>query len=46
MVSVVVSVLPVTGLYFMNPGVKINGKYYRETLLKEELLTYMRNISE
>ena len=30
----------------MNPGVKINGKYYRETLLKEELLPDMRNISE
>ena len=30
----------------MNPGVKINGKYYRETLLKEELLPDMHNISE
>jgi len=30
----------------VNPGVKINGKYYRETLLKEELLPDMHNISE
>jgi len=30
----------------VNPGVKINGKYSRETLLKEELLPEMRNISE
>jgi len=30
----------------MNPGVKINGKYYRKTLLKEELLTDMRKISK
>ena len=30
----------------MNPGVKINRKYYRKTLLKEELLPDMRNISE
>jgi len=30
----------------VNPGVKINGKYYRETLLKEELLPDMQNISE
>jgi len=35
MVSVGVSVLGVTGLHFLNPGVKINGKYYWETLLKE-----------
>jgi len=30
----------------VNPGVKTNGKYYRETLLMEELLPDMRNISE
>jgi len=30
----------------VNPGVRINGKYYRETLLKEELLPDMRDISE
>ena len=30
----------------MNPGVKINGKYYREAFLKEELLPDMRDISE
>jgi len=46
MVSVGISVLGVTGLHFVNPGLKINGKYYRETLLKEELLPDMRNISK
>ena len=30
----------------MNPGVKINGKYYRETLLKEDLLPDRHDISE
>jgi len=35
MVLVGVSVLGVRGLHFVNPGVKINGKYYRETLPKE-----------
>jgi len=30
----------------VKPGVKINGKYYRETLLKEELLPDMCNISK
>jgi len=38
------STLGVTRLqYFVNPG---NGKYSRETLLKEELLPDMRDISE
>ena len=46
MVSVGVSVLGVTGLHFVNPGVKVNGQYYRDTLLKEELLPDMRDISE
>ena len=31
---------------FVNPGVKVNGQYYRDTLLKEELLPDMRDISE
>jgi len=35
MVSVGASVLGVTGLHFANPVVNTNGKYYRETLLKE-----------
>ena len=30
----------------MNPGVKVNGQYYRDTLLKKELLPDMRDISE
>jgi len=46
MISVGVSVPGVTGLHFVNPGIKINGKYYRETLLKEELLPDMCDISE
>jgi len=46
MISVGISVLGVTGLYFVNPGIKINGKYYRETLLKEELLPDRCDISE
>jgi len=34
------------GLHFVNPDVKINGKYYGKTLLKEELLPDMCDISE
>jgi len=30
----------------VNPGVKINEKYYRETLLKEELIPDMRDVPE
>jgi len=45
MVSVGVSVLGVTGLHFVNPGVKVNGKYYRETLLQEELLPFPITLS-
>ena len=44
MVLVGASVIGVTGLHFVNPGVKINGKYYRETLLKEELLQPSRHV--
>jgi len=46
MVSVGASVLRVTRLHFVNHGVNVNGKYYRETLLKEELLLDMRAISK
>ena len=46
MISVGFSILGVTGLHFVNSGIKINGKYYRETLLKEELLPDMRDFSE
>jgi len=44
MVSAGVSI--VTRLHFVNPRVKINGKYFRVTLLKEELLPDMHDISE
>jgi len=42
MVSVGVLVLGVTGLHFANPVVKTNGKYYRETLLKELEVRHFR----
>ena len=46
MASVGVSVFGVTALHFVNPGVKTNEKYYSKTLLKEELLPNMRDISK
>ena len=46
MVSVGVSSLGATGIYFVEPGVKINGEYYRNKLLKNCLLPDMKEMSE
>src|SRR5271170_527205 len=45
MVSVGVSALGCTELIFIEPGVKINGAYYRDVLLSEHLLPAIRQIS-
>jgi len=42
MVSVGVSMLGCTNLIFVEPGVKINGDYYRNVLLREHLLPAIR----
>jgi hypothetical protein len=46
MVSVGVSALERTGIHFVKPGVKINGDYYRNTLLLEDLLPDIQELSE
>jgi inhibitor of nuclear factor kappa-B kinase subunit alpha len=46
MVSVGVSALGRTGIHFVEPGVKINGDYYRNTLLLEDLLPDIQELSE
>lgn len=46
MVSVGVSALGRTGIHFVDPGVKINGDYYRNTLLLEDLLPDIQELSE
>src|SRR6218665_2466066 len=38
MVSVAVSKLGCTELFFVEPGVKVNGEYYRKVLLIENML--------
>ena len=38
MVSVGVSAIGKTDIHFIEPGVKINGAYYRDYLLSEKLL--------
>ena len=42
MVSVGVSALGRTSIHFVEPGVKVNGQYYREILLKRNLLQDIR----
>ena len=45
MVSVAVSKLGCTELFFVQPEVKVDGRYYREVLLKEQMLPVMRRIA-
>jgi len=45
MLSVGVSKLGCTELFFVEPGVKINGTYYRDVLLTQKLLPVIRQIS-
>ena len=46
MVLVGVSSLGRTSIHFVDPGVKINGQYYRDVLLMEDLLPEIREFSE
>jgi len=48
MMSVGVSVLGTTSIHFIEPGVKVNGQYYREDLglLMQKLLPDIRQLSE
>ena len=45
MVSVGISKLGLTDLIFVHPGVKINGGYYRDMLLSQQLLPLIRDVS-
>jgi len=45
MVSVGVSVLGCTDLIFVQPGVKVNGAYYRDVLLNQHLLPAIKHVS-
>ena len=45
MVSVAVSLLGTTELMFIEPGVKINGAYYRNVLLGQHLLPSIRSVA-
>jgi transposase len=45
MVSVAVSKMGVTELIFVDPGVKINGQYYRDILLSQQMLPAIKRIA-
>ena len=46
MVSIGVSALERTAINFIDPGVKVNGNYYREVLLKRDLFPDIREFSD
>jgi len=46
MVSVAVSKLGCSELFFVEPGVKVDGRYYRDMLLKQQMLPVMSRIAE
>jgi len=45
MVTVAVSTLGCSDIHFLEPGVKINGEYYRNTVLRKMLLPDIRRVS-
>jgi len=45
MVSVAVSTLGRTDLFFVDPGTKVNGQYYRDILLRQQLLPAICGLS-
>ena len=45
MVSVAISELGCSELFFVEPGEKVDGRYYRKILLKKEMLPVMRRIA-
>ena len=46
MVSVAVSQVGMTELIFVNPGVKVNGQYYCDTLLSQQMLPAIKRVAE
>ena len=45
MVSVAVSKLGMTELIFVQPGVKVNGQYYRDVVLSQQMLPAIKHIA-
>jgi len=45
-VSVAVAQVGKTELIFVNPGVKVNGQYYCDVLLSQQLLPAIKRVAE
>jgi len=45
MVSVAVSKMIMTELIFVQPGVKVNGQYYRHVVLSQQMLPAIKHIA-
>jgi len=45
MVSVAVSKMGVTELMFVDPGVKVNGQYYRNVLLSQQMISAIKQVA-
>jgi len=46
MASVAVSQAGMTELIFVNPGVKVNGQYYCDVLLSQQMLPAIKRVAE
>jgi len=46
MVSVAMSQVGMTELTFVNPGVKVNGQYYCDILLSQQMLPAIKRVAE
>jgi len=46
MVSVAVSQVDMTELIFVNSGVKVNGQYYCDVLLSQQMLPVIKRVAE
>jgi len=46
MVSVAVSQVGMTELILVNPGVKVNGQYYCDVLLSQQMLSAIRRVAK
>jgi len=46
MVTVAVSQVGITELIFVNPGVKVNGQYYCDVLLSQQMLPAIKRVTE
>jgi len=46
MVSVAVSQVGMTELMFVNPGAKVNGQYYCDVLLSQQMLPAIKRVAE